>query len=440
VAVDLWETERVMVPETLATGYFNEPLFTTLPEAIVKRYPSLRALSLPAAQRWLWRHYCTSPPAERAEIIKLSLGADQVTLQNLEAIPPIFGFNVHPDSHLWPFPTIAATYRAFRAPALIVNGWYDWGLDISLETWRLIKRYGQKAVRERARMLIGPSSHMTPGYREGDDPVLSRTFRNLDSVELLLHWYRSFQTGREGSGTLPPVTFYLMGANEWRGASDWPPPEMRLRRLYLSGGGGLSTEPPGASEPDFYIYDPTDPTPTLGGSIVSSVYTPGSVDVAEAQRRPDVAVYTTAPLDADLDIAGPLQVVLYASSSARDTDFVARLTDVFPDGRAVQIQNGIIRARYRHPDRPRLLNPGEVYKFVLDLWGTAYRFTAGHAIRLDLSSADFPRFERHTNLVGEPGDPVPACQVLHHSREYPSHLQLPVLGSRSPGRSRPSAI
>jgi predicted acyl esterase len=430
VAVDMWEMERLMVDETLATGYFNEPLFRAMPGEIVARYPALGSRPLSAAQRWLWQHYCASPPAERAEILRLSVGARQVTYEGLEAIPPIFGYRVHPDLHMNPFPTNRATYRAVRAPALIINGWYDWGLDLSLQTWEQMKRHGRKSVRDRSRMLIGPSSHMTAGYREGDDPTLLRTFRGLDNVELLLHWYGSFQAGKDAAGSLPPVTYYLMGANTWSSASDWPPPGMRLQPLYLSSGGRLSSAPPGPGEPDVYVYDPTDPAPTLGGSIVSSVYQPGSVDVSETQRRPDVAVYTTAPLAGAVDIAGPLRVVLYASSSARDTDFVARLSDVFPDGRAIQIQNGIVRARYRKPQRPALLNPGVVYEFEIDVWGTAYRFAAGHAIRLDISSSDFPRFERHTNLAGEPGTSIPARQILHHSPEYPSHILLPVLEGR----------
>jgi hypothetical protein len=167
----------------------------------------------------------------------------------------------------------------------------------------------------------------------------------------------------------------------------------------------------------------------MGGSIVSYVYPPGSVDVSELQRRPDVVVYTTPPLEQDLDVVGPLRLVLYASSSAADTDFAARLSDVFPDGRAIQLQNGVLRARYRNLEsKPELLKPGVVYRLEIDMWATANRFRAGHRLRLDVSSADFPRFDRNANRGGEEGLPVPALQTIYHDAARPSHLLLPILG------------
>jgi putative CocE/NonD family hydrolase len=246
---------------------------------------------------------------------------------------------------------------------------------------------------------------------------------------LLLHWYAAVQEDTVDSW--PPVIYYLMGANEWRIADAWPVPEARTVPLYLGAGGRLSTQPAQEpSDPDRYTYDPEAPTPTVGGSIVSYVYPPGSVDVSEVQKRPDVLTYTTEPLEHDLDVVGPLRLVLYASSSAVDTDFAARLSDVFPDGRAIQLQNGVLRARYRNPDGdPELLEPGRIYRFEIDIWATANRFAAGHSLRLDLSSADFPRFDRNTNRGGEPGPPIPAEQTIYHDPDHPSHLLLSVIGS-----------
>jgi putative CocE/NonD family hydrolase len=159
------------------------------------------------------------------------------------------------------------------------------------------------------------------------------------------------------------------------------------------------------------------------------VYTPGSVDVSELQRRPDVLCYTSAPLDHDIDVVGPLGMILYASSSAVDTDLSARLSDVFPDGRAIQIQSGTLRTRYRNPaGSAELLEPGRVYRFEISMWATANRFAAGHRIRLDLSSADFPRFDRNTNRGGEPRPPIAAEQTVFHDPEHPSHLMLTTVG------------
>ena len=190
----------------------------------------------------------------------------------------------------------------------------------------------------------------------------------------------------------------------------------------------MEEAPQQASQPDRYVYDPERPTPTVGGSILSSVYPAGSVDVSEVQRRGDILVYTTPVLERDLDIVGPLRLVLYASSSAVDTDFSARLSDVFPDGRAIQLQSGILRARYNDSAGvPSLLEPARVYCFEIDMWATANRFRAGHRIRLDISSADFPRFDRNANRGGEPGPPIPALQTVYHDPQCPSHLVLSVL-------------
>jgi putative CocE/NonD family hydrolase len=245
--------------------------------------------------------------------------------------------------------------------------------------------------------------------------------------------HRWYQAVREGKiDAWPRVIYYLMGANEWHTAEGWPLPGVDPVPLYLAPGGRLSSQSPRASAPDRYRYDPNDPTPTVGGSIVSYVYPPGSVDVSEVHKRKDVLTYTTPPLDRDLDVVGPLRLVLHASSSAVDTDFAARLTDVFPDGRAIQLQNGVLRARYRNLDgEPELLEPGRVYRLEIDMWATANRFKAGHRIRVDLSSADFPRFDRNTNRGGTAGPPVVATQTVFHDPERPSHLLLPVVGGWS---------
>jgi putative CocE/NonD family hydrolase len=160
------------------------------------------------------------------------------------------------------------------------------------------------------------------------------------------------------------------------------------------------------------------------------------VDVAEVQKRRDVLTFTTAPLENDLDVVGPLRLILYASSSAPDTDFSARVTDVFPDGRALQLQSGILRTRYRNPGaEPELLVPHAIYRFEIDLWATANRFRAGHRLRLDIASADFPRFDRNTNRGGEPGAPVSAVQTIYHDAARPSHLLAHAIGSAVHARS-----
>jgi uncharacterized protein len=429
VAVAYDELERRMLGETLAGGYFNEPLHQPFSEALLSRYHELRVLPHSRGQRWLWEHYCALSCAERAELIKQALGVSTITTNDIESLTPILGHAISHDAHTLPHAEPASLCRTFHAPALMITGWYDWWLHDALATWELLMRSARGPVRTRSRLIITPSAHNTPGYHEGsaDHPELRHHHRVQNHVDLLLRWYATVQEGKFDSW--PTVIYYLMGANTWCAASAWPPPEAQPLALYLGAHGALSTQPPQReSDPDRYAYDPTEPTPTVGGSIVSYVYKPGSVDVSAVQERPDVLVYTTAPLECDLDVVGPVRLILYASSSAVDTDFSARLSDVFPDGRAIHLQSGTLRARYRHlHGEPELLEPNQVYRFEIDMWATANRFRAGHRLRLDIASADFPRFDRNANRGGEPGDPVAALQTIYHDPERPSHLVVAVL-------------
>lgn len=433
VSVAYDELERQMLEETLAGGYFNEPLHQPFSDALLSCYPELRTLPPSQAKRWLWEQYCGLPSAHRAAFVKQALGAKSVTILEVESLSAIFGHQVSHDAHTLPHPQPSELCRLIHAPALIHTGWYDWALNDELSTWKLLRREAQAPVRSRSRLIITPSAHNMPGYHEGieDHAELQHNHRTVNNVELLLRWYATVRDGTTDSW--PTVIYYLMGANEWRIAPDWPPPEVQRVALYLGPGGTLTGHAPQqSSAPDCYTYHPEDPTPTVGGSIVSYVYRPGSVDVSEVQKRSDVLVYTTKPLEHDLDVVGPLCLILYASSSAVDTDFSARLCDVFPDGRAIQLQSGMLRARYRDVNgEPKLLEPGRVYRLEIDMWATANRFKAGHRLRLDISCADFPRFDRNTNRGGEAGPPMPAIQTIYHDPEHQSHLLVSVLGSSS---------
>lgn len=434
IAVPLDELERQMLPETLAGGYFNEPLDRPLPEVLMEQYAPLHTLSPNDAKRWLWQQYCAMSSAQRARFVKLALDVKHVTSADLEFMSAIFGHRISQDAHTIPHANAAELSRLLHAPPLLRTGWYDWFLSDVFATWQLLRREGRAEIAARSRMIITPYAHNTFGYREGSEghPELTQPPSMLNNVGLLMHWYTTVQDGRFDAW--PPVIYYLMGANEWRVASDWPVPEAKSLALYLGEHGALTLERPDRStEPDAYFYDPKHPTPTVGGSIVSYVYTPGSADVSEVQKRSDVLVYTTAPLPDGMDVVGPLQMILYASSTARDTDFVARLSDVFPDGRAIQLQSGILRARYRGPlDEPELLEPGQIYRFEIDLCATANRFKAGHRLRVDICSADFPHFDRNSNLGGEAGEPLVAHQRIYHDAEHASHLRMFVLPARQP--------
>ncbi|MGE6744251.1 CocE/NonD family hydrolase [Allorhizobium pseudoryzae] len=434
VAIHHGEMERLMLDETLATGYFSEPLDQPAPAELVADYPGIAEMPSAGRKAWLWRHYNTLPPAKRAALIKRAIGSDIVTFTSTTQLNPIFGHAIDPDALMYPRISVADLCRAIRAPGLLITGWYDWCLGDTLETFQQLDRHGEAHVRDGNRLLITPSAHNGPGYVEGIEthPELNRTYRADDSIQILLHYYGVVRQGRIAD--IPPVTYYLMGAYEWRAAASWPPPEARTASLYLGAGGALSSALPTAdAAPASYIYDPQNPTPTLGGSILSYVMRPGSADIQELHRRSDVLTYTTPPLQADLDVAGPLRLVLFASSSALDTDFYGRLSDVFPDGRAITLQNGVLRARYRRVDgEPELLEPDHAYRLEIDMWATANRFKAGNRLRLDISSADFPKFERNDNRGGEPGGPIPALQTIFHDAERPSHLILSITAGALP--------
>ncbi len=434
-AVSSMDLEGQMLQETLATGYFNEPLEKPFPEALLSRFPNLPTMPRAQAKRFLWEYYCSLPCAGRAQFVKQATGVKNVTALEVEWLSSIFGQQISHDRHTLPHPRPAELCKSFHTPVLLRTGWYDWGLNDGLATWELLQRAAPEAMRSQCRLFIAPSAHNMTGYHEGmtDHPELHHAYSFTTNFEMHLRWYNMVRENKIDSW--PTVIYYLMGANEWRVADNWPVPEARTVSMYLNAGGKLSTQPPKKAQSlTRYTYDPDNPTPTVGGSIVSYVYPPGSVDISEVQKRRDVLNYTTEPLQHDLDVVGPLRLIVFASSSALDTDFAAGLSDVFPDGRAIQLQNGVLRARYRNVEaegEPELLRPGRIYHLEIDMWATPNQFKAGHRLRLDISSADFPKLDRNSNRGGMPGSPIPGEQTIYHDVEHPSHLLISVLGGHS---------
>ena len=235
-----------------------------------------------------------------------------------------------------------------------------------------------------------------------------------------------------------------MGANRWRQADDWPIPGTRYVPYYLHSQGGanslfgdgvLDVAPPAVEPPDSYVYDPKNPVPTVGGSTCCSEdVTPVSMgprDQQPVEWRPDVLVYTSAPLQADLEVTGPVGMTLHAASDAPDTDFTAKLVDVHPDGTAINVAQGIVRARYRDSwEAPSLLEPGSIQAYRIDLWSTSNCFREGHRVRLEIASSNFPQFDRNPNTGSPFGQDAvlrKARQTVYHDSEHPSHILLPVV-------------
>jgi len=239
----------------------------------------------------------------------------------------------------------------------------------------------------------------------------------------------------------PPVKLAIRKGRdevEWRFEHEWPLARTRYTPYYLhsrgkantlNGDGTLSPEVPGGEPTDHYRYDPADPVPTNGGNTL--IIPVGVKDQREVEGRQDVLVYTGAPQEKPLEVTGPLKVILYASSSALDTDFTAKLVDVRPDGYAQNIADGILRARYgESQSSAKLLANGEVYELTIDLWATSHVFLPGHCLRVEISSSNFPRFDRNLNTGGDQATGTTfqvAEQTVFHNQKFPSHILLPVI-------------
>lgn len=240
---------------------------------------------------------------------------------------------------------------------------------------------------------------------------------------------------------LPAIRYYVMGKNIWRMADTWPLPQTQWQRYFLhskghantvKGDGLLSRDEPGAETPDMFIYNPYLPVPTMGGRN-SPLFglVAGPIEQTSIELRNDVLCYTTEELTVDMEVTGPLMFHLFAATSARDTDFTAKLIDVFPDGRAYNVSDGIIRARYRKSIlQPELLKPGAVYEYAINMLNTSHMFRKGHRIRIDISSSNFPAADRNMNTggpIGEDAEGIPALQTIYHQSGYASYIDLPVI-------------
>jgi hypothetical protein len=337
-------------------------------------------------------------------------------------------------------------YEQITVPALHIGGWYDIFLGGTLENYTGMKQRGGSALaRQHQRLLIGPWSH---GVMTGVFP--ERTYGLMasgdaaDLVGVQLRWYDHWLKGEDnGVEQDKPVKLFVMGLDQWREEDDWPLPDTQFRPYYLhsgghantaAGNGTLSTEVPAEEAEDLYLSDPRRPVPTVGGAILLSLgLDQGPRDQRSVEAREDVLCYSTPALEEPVEVTGPIELVLFVSSSACDTDFTGKLVDVYPDGRAEILTDGILRARYRESfTEPKLLEPGQIYELHLDLWATSNLFKAGHRIRLEVSSSNFPRFDRNTNTGGvieteSEQDFVTAINRVYHDAARPSHLLLPII-------------
>ncbi|MEW6750663.1 MAG: CocE/NonD family hydrolase [Candidatus Latescibacterota bacterium] len=340
----------------------------------------------------------------------------------------------------WAALSLRKRYAHFGAPALLTGGWYDYYPAQATDAFTgLREKAPTPQLRDSHRLLLGPWTHgVSAGTVLGEVDFGPQALAENDAT---LRWLDCLLHGRDPAEfQRAPVRLFVMGLNQWRDEGEWPLARTRYVPWYLQAGGGLDSEPPGPSAPDCYAYDPDGPVPTLGGNHSVGPYNPGLYDFVKpgpfdqrpVEERADVLVYTSQPLPRDVEVTGPVRLRLCAASSAPDTDFVARLTDVLPDGRSLNIAEGVIRARFRRDlwGPPRLLEPGRVYDYLVNLQVTSNLFRRGHRIRLQVTSSNFPLWDRNRNTGEDPATDTGGCpaeQSIYHDAQHPSHLLLPVV-------------
>jgi putative CocE/NonD family hydrolase len=331
-------------------------------------------------------------------------------------------------------------FDQITVPAHTLGGWFDIFVVGTIDGYVGMKKYGAtQAARDGARMIIGPWGHGSSQSFGGVDftPDAER-----DYFELQLRFYDYHLKGIDnGLYEEKPVELFYMGVNKWRSEDDWPIPGTNYRELYLTssgsansvrGDGRLTFEKPKSSNTDHYRYDPDNPVPTVGGNNCCGTPTlSGPRDQRPLERRQDVLVYTSEFLQESVTIAGPVKVVLNAETDGRDTDWMIKLVDVYPDGYAMPISEGILRARFKDGlDQMKLLKPGEIYQYEIEMTGTANVFLPGHRIRVDVTSSNFPQFDRNPNTgddLGSTAEVRVATQTIHHGGAKSSYIILPVV-------------
>ncbi len=327
-----------------------------------------------------------------------------------------------------------------QVPVYHISGWYDDELvGTPLNYIGMTTKGRTKEIRSNQKMLIGPWSHglLRAEQKLGDIDFGSKAIIDLKAV--FLRWFDYWLKGIDNDIMKePPVSIFVMGKNKWVDENEWPIASTKWTKYYLHskelanslhGDGELSIDEPGIEPPDEYTYDPEHPVPFITDPEFAQIGGPD--DYRSIERRDDVLVYTSSKMKKDTTICGPISMVLYASSSAPDTDFMAKLLDVWPNKFSQRLTDGMVRARFREGmDKPSLIEPGKIYSYDIDLWDTCQTFKRKHRIRLEISSSAFPKYDRNPNT----GDPLGmndrmkiAKQTIYHDSEHQSHVVLPII-------------
>lgn len=351
-----------------------------------------------------------------------------------------------PDDPAWYRGGLYHDDMPFDVPTLWFMSWYDVSVGPNLALFNHARQVASPEVADQQYAVVAPTLHCAYTRATEETVVGERNVGDarLDYEALTYGWFDHFLKGADTGllDTLPKVRYYTMGSNEWQTSDTWPPRGAETQTLYLSSGGNansldgdgrLTARAPSRDTPDRFTYDPMHPVPSYGGNVccTGNAVRGGAFDQREMEQRPDILVYTTEPLEEGAEVSGPVEVTLHVSSDVRDTDFTAKLIDVYPDGRAYNLDETIQRVRYREGyDKQVFMERGEVYEVVLGPLNTSNWFAPGHRIRIEITSSNFPRFDRNLNTGGNNYDEtqgVVAHNVVHHSRQYPSRIELTVV-------------
>jgi len=376
----------------------------------------------------------------------LSLDPPGVVNVSTSSIAPYFlDWLAHPSyDDYWKRWSIEEHYGDIRVPALHIAAWYDIFLGGSLRNYVGMRSgAATEEARQGQRLLVLIGGHSGSGRRIGDIDFGAEA-EKVDENDITLRWYDFLFKGVQNEfASGKRVKIFVMGINQWREEDDWPLARAKTTKYFLHsqgsanssrGNGSLSTSAPTSETADKFLYVPAKPVPTTGGPLCCDGYyhlAPGPRDQGTVEDRDDVLVYSTPPLDHDLEVTGPVHLDLFASSAAVETDFTAKLVDVLPDGTSFNLTEGILRAQYRDSQaQAKPLRPGQIYPLSIDLWATSNVFRKGHRIRLEISSSNYPRFDRNLNtseLAATSAKWATATNTILHDTAHPSALLLPIL-------------
>ena len=419
VAAQEWCDGKVGTVGASANGITQNMMAPSRPPHLVCQYVAVAFSSM-------YRQAAYQGGAFRKSLIEGWLRGNRFSPENLKEI------RTHPDydDFCRQFDAELVAHRV-NVPVMFVGGWYDIFNAGTINSFLTIQKKGDGGARGKCRLVMGPY-----GHGRSEDLIFPNT--EYPKSVSMLNWFDIWMKNNgKGIDEIPVVQYFVMGdpadsrthANVWKTASDWPVPA-KIRPFYFNTKGKLRPRPPKKEDAQLsYEYDPNNPVPTIGGANL--IITKGPRDQRPVEGRPDVLLFTSEELKKPVEITGPVKVRLWASSTAMDTDFTAKLCDVYPDGRSMIVLDGVIRARHRNSmEKSELMKPGKIYEFGIDLWSTSLVFSPGHRIRVAISSSNSPRFEPNPN-TGKPSgmddEAKVATNTIYMNAKYPSHILLPVV-------------